>query len=65
MQSVIKQAKYKISFAWKIKRYTQRVKFTMEFAKVEKITLTKQKETLYQGGQNMILPLKILNQQGT
>ena len=37
----------------------------MEFAKVEKITLTKQKETLYQGGQNMILPLKILNQQGT
>ena len=31
----------------------------------ENITSAKQKETQQQGGQNMIIPIKILSQQGT
>ena len=36
----------------------------MAFANVEKITLVKQIEIPLQGGQNMIIPLKVLSQQG-
>ena len=45
LQSVGKQGKYKLCFILRIKSYTQRVKFTMRFAFVEKITSVKQIET--------------------
>ena len=36
----------------------------MRFANVEMITAVKQKETPYQSGQDMIMPLKLLSPQG-
>ena len=65
MQSVGKQQKYKLCFIWKIKSYNQHLKFTMAFVNVGKIISAKQKETPLEVGQNMIILLKILKQQGT
>ena len=62
LKSVGKQGKYKLCFNLRIKSYAQRVKLTMGFVNVEKITLAKQIEK--KDGQNIIMPLKILSQQG-